>query len=348
MEKEKKEIRISLSKLLLIIGVLLIVIICMAIEIWHLNKEKCKDITTANIDEISNTNEISNEESKENNAKEWKIEGHYSEYIETDGDPDSYNFQGNEVAWYSIAYTYYGNFEIKDDTIYITYNRSYDTVEQKEDNSALAEINTEEKMTIIDENTLLYGRKKLIKNSDSNNPISTEEKEKDIYIELNEENYMQYQPSRVIDISDNKDGTYTITSRVYEETVLPILSNREVKELENGNSVNIFGYSFKIDNSQNKPDGHDYLIVSSDGRWKFYLSKNNDETANFKYYTEELLVKPTEIYMSATVDGSVFGSKAPEYHLSEKEQTDDYVFLVYSEEIEFENGKISSFKWTGV
>ena len=91
------------------------------------------------------------------------------------------------------------------------------------------------------------------------------------------------------------------------------------------------------------------MISSSDesGVWKFYLSKEADGIAKLNYYSEEILAKPTDIYMRAIVDSSVFGSKAKEYHLPE-EETDDYVFLVYSEEIEFENGKISSFKWTGV
>ena len=247
MEEEKKEIRISLSKLLLIIGVLLIIIACMAIEIWHLNNEKCKNVTIADVDEISSTNEISNEEPKENTDKEWKIEGDYIEYFEVAGDPDSYTFKGNEVTCHSFAYTYYGNFEIKDDTIYITYNKAYDLTEQKENNSILAENGTTAEITIIDEDTLLYVRTKLIKTANADNPIDIGEKNKDVYIEFSEENYIYYQPSRVIDISDNKDGTYTIISRVYEDAILPVLSNKEVKELENGKSINILGHSFTMD-----------------------------------------------------------------------------------------------------
>lgn len=170
------------------------------------------------------------------------------------------------------------------------------------------------------------------------------------YIELNEKNYNNYPESRVIQITNNNNGTYTIISRVFEEIELPTLSQKEVESLENGKEIQILNHDFKRDNSDGLNDsGYEYVIVSTDTneQLKFYVCINDDKTATLSYYTDMILGKGTNIYMKAVVDTSVFDSNVSEYSLDEKE-SDEYTILTYSEEIQFENGEISSFKWTGV
>jgi len=177
MEEKNKEIRISLSKLLLVVGIILIVICSMVIEIIHLHSKIAQhsevsgnQILIEEINEISNSNnsnELNEEINTENNERVWTIKGKYCESVEA-GDPDSYTFYGNEVICDSIVYTFYGNFEIKGDTIKITYKKAYNKLEQNEDDSELKYRRNEE-MTILDDNTLMYGDSKLVRNNSFEN-----------------------------------------------------------------------------------------------------------------------------------------------------------------------------------
>lgn len=168
------------------------------------------------------------------------------------------------------------------------------------------------------------------------------------YIDFNESNYNKYSPSRISNISKNSDGTYTITSRVYSKVELPILSKNEINQLENGKTIKVFDWTLKKDNSEDD-GGHDFLITSVDeNQWmKFYVDKNKDGTAELLYSTEMEIAKVTDIYMRAIVNKSVLGDNVSEYSSNENNSS-EYVFLGYTEEIQFENGKIASIEWTGI
>ena len=113
------------------------------------------------------------------------------------------------------------------------------------------------------------------------------------YIELNETNYSKYTPSRITNIANNNDGTYTIMSRVYEEASLPNLTKNEVNKLEYGGLINILGWEFQKDFSENT-DNNDFVIKCVDeNMWlKLYVNKNDDGTAFVFYYSEIQIAKP--------------------------------------------------------
>ena len=167
------------------------------------------------------------------------------------------------------------------------------------------------------------------------------------YIELNEENYEKYN-SKIVKISNNNNGTYTIIARVYEEVILPTLSKNEVEVLESGNTIKILDWTFKKDTSENYESTNNLeLISSADEEMKFYVTQNNDGTASLSYYGEMILGKPTQTYMRTIVTKQVFADEEISEYFSDETNSSRYAVLVYSEEIQFENGKISFFDWTG-
>jgi hypothetical protein len=178
------------------------------------------------------------------------------------------------------------------------------------------------------------------------------------YIELNEANFNKYNNENysfdILSISKNNDGTYTISGRVYEEVELPTLSKDEYQQLKNGNKVNIFGIEF-VKSADDVTDfgEYDFSISSNSDQIlnsvDFFVMQNSDGTASLYYGSEYKFVKTTNIYMSATVNKTVFDEEYSEYSSDEKSSSDNYTIIVNDTyDIEFQNGKISSFKWTGV
>ena len=184
--------------------------------------------------------------------------------------------------------------------------------------------------------------------SENNSSSSFNTIEEEIrYIELNEENYEKYN-SKIVKISKNNNGTYTIIARVYEKVILPTLSKNEVEVLESGNTIKILDWTFKKDTSENDESTNNLELISSvDEEMKFYVTKNNDGTASLSYYGEMSLGKPTQTYMRTIVTKQVFADEEISEYFSDETNSSKYAVLVYSEEIQFENGKVSFFAWTG-
>jgi hypothetical protein len=77
------------------------------------------------------------------------------------------------------------------------------------------------------------------------------------------------------------------------------------------------------------------------------ISNNNDGTASLYYTSEGELAKTTQKYMKAIVNASVLGKNVSEFSQDET-NVKEYTWLTYSENIQFENGKISLLEFTGV
>lgn len=179
----------------------------------------------------------------------------------------------------------------------------------------------------------------------------SDSEDKDInYIEFNEKNYKKYSPSSIDSITNNNDGTYTIISRVYEEVELPDLSKEEVDILNSGKSIDFLSWNLKKSTTETEESDDVFVIESTvKNDWmKFYVEQNEDGTAKVNVYTQILIVKPTHTYLKAVVDESVLGEDVEEWEKTSSSNK-EYTYITPGEvSIKFEDGKISSFEWTGI
>lgn len=187
------------------------------------------------------------------------------------------------------------------------------------------------------------------------------------YIEMTEENYNKYNTNGyqfvILDMQENNNSTLTIKGRVYKEKELPILTLTQYENLANGQSVNILGYEMKFTENEDLKDenntyaGHDLYIESASDGVSFYVSKNDDGTANLFYPSEISLFDGTDIYMQITLDsttpttsgwGNITLGKYIKNYTPFFDPKDTVHLNLYHDEFIFENGKCISIFFTSM
>lgn len=188
------------------------------------------------------------------------------------------------------------------------------------------------------------------------------------YIEMTEENYNKYNTNGyqfvILDMQENNNSTVTIKGRVYKEKELPILTLTQYENLASGQSVNILGYEMKFTKNEDLKDenntyaGHDLYIESASDGVSFYVSKNDDGTANLFYPSEISLFDGTDIYMQITLDNTITisydgGQTTLKQYLQNYSFTSYKVFDILAlpllhDEFIFENEKCTEIQFTNV
>ena len=187
------------------------------------------------------------------------------------------------------------------------------------------------------------------------------------YIEMTEENYNKYNTNGyqfvIVDMQENNNNTITIKGRVYKEKELPILTLTQYENLANRQSVNILGFEMKLTEDENLKDenntyaGHDLYIESTNNEVSFYVSKNDDGTANLIYPSELSLFDGTDIYMQTTLDNTTpttsgWGDITLEKYIKNYtpffDLKDTVALNLYHDEFIFENGKCISIFFTSI
>ncbi len=194
-------------------------------------------------------------------------------------------------------------------------------------NNSSININTEDPngdlITIIDENNIDYS--KFIDMDDKDDEIQNIKYDlmtTDSYFNNSRKN----KTFRIQDVIHNKNKTITIKGRVYEYIELPEkLSAEEYNALLAGKALNILGEKVtKLDNNEKAQEaGYEIALKIENKRIKneclYYVTKNEDGTANLYNGSESSIAEGTDKYLEITLNNNFIC-----YVLDEKIELKDY------------------------
>ncbi len=194
-------------------------------------------------------------------------------------------------------------------------------------NKSSIKINTEDPngdlITIIDENNIDYSKFiDMDDKDDETQNIKYELMTTDSYYSNSRKN----KTFRIQDVIHNKNKTITIKGRVYEYIDLPEkLSAEEYNALLDGKALNILGEKVtKLDNDEIAQEaGYELALKIENKRIKneclYYVTKNEDGTANLYNGSESSIAEGTDKYLEITLNNNFIC-----YILDEKIELKDY------------------------
>lgn len=171
-----------------------------------------------------------------------------------------------------------------------------------------------------------------------------------VYVPLTEQIYKNFYFQKIKNIV-NEDNTITIQGKLYKIKDLPILTDREYKDLLAGKSITLLNHKFVLEEEKSSDDPNIFYIwVENSNSYEFSVDKNNLQLG---YTREQRLREFTGIYAEVTIDADtpVSGGEVPygeEKKLGEiitktnqlKEMPNLYLGSTDTENMIFENDKV--------